>query len=41
MFESIEKYFRAFGGDLVPYYRINKAFLPLEILLKFIKRELF
>ena len=41
MVESIEKYFRAFGGDLVPYYRVNKALLPLEIFLKFVKRELF
>lgn len=38
---QIERYFRGFGGQLTPYYRINKARLPLEILLKFYKRELF
>ncbi len=41
MIPQIEKYFRGFGGKLRPYYRINKAKLPLEILLKFFKRELF
>ena len=38
---QIEKYLRGFGGQLTPYYRVNKARLPLEIILKFIKRELF
>jgi hypothetical protein len=41
MIPRFEKYLRDFGGDLVPYYGINKAKLPLEILLKFFKRELF
>jgi len=41
MIPQIEKYFRGFGGQLTPYYRINKARLPIEILLKFFKRELF
>lgn len=41
MVPQIERYFRGFGGRLTPYYRINKAKLPLEILLKFFKRELF
>lgn len=41
MIKSVEKYFRGFGGELVPYYTINKAFLPFEILLKFLKRETF
>jgi len=41
MITQIEKYFRGFGGKLTPYYRINKAKLPIEILLKFFKRELF
>lgn len=41
MVPRIEQFFRGFGGELVPYYRVNKAKLPLEILLKFIKRELF
>ncbi|HDD44889.1 MAG TPA: GNAT family N-acetyltransferase [Candidatus Desulfofervidus auxilii] len=38
---SIERFFRDFGGDLVPYFRVNKALLPLEIVLKFLKRDLF
>lgn len=37
----IEKYFRGFGGKLSPYYRVNKAWLPLEMALKFTRRELF
>lgn len=41
MLPEVEKFFRGFGGDLVPYYTINKALLPVEIALKFIKRELF
>jgi lipid II:glycine glycyltransferase (peptidoglycan interpeptide bridge formation enzyme) len=41
MVPQIEKYFRGFGGKLTPYFRVNKAKLPLEILLKFYKRELF
>jgi hypothetical protein len=38
---QIERYFRGFGGILTPYYRINKAKLLFEILLKFFKREIF
>jgi len=41
MIRQIERYFRGFGGKLTLYYRINKAKLPLEILLKFYRRELF
>ncbi len=41
MIKPIEKYFRGFGGDLIPYYAAVKAPLLLEILLKFQKRELF
>ena len=41
MVPQIEKYFRGFGGQLTPYYRVNKAKLHLEVLLKFVKRELF
>jgi len=41
MVPQIERYFRGFGGKLIPYYRINKAKLLLEIILKFFKRELF
>jgi hypothetical protein len=41
MVPNIERYFRGFGAELKPYYRINKAMLPLEIVLKFVKREFF
>ncbi|MCI0611964.1 GNAT family N-acetyltransferase, partial [bacterium] len=41
MIPQIEKFFRGFGGRLTPYYRISKARLPIEIVLKFFKRELF
>ena len=37
----IEEFFRGFGGELTPYYVANKAWLPLEMLLKFFKRRLF
>jgi len=38
---QIEKYFRGFGGKLISYFRISKAKLPLEVILKLFKRELF
>ena len=41
MVQQIERYFRGFGGELTPYFTLNKALLPVEILLKFIKRELY
>jgi hypothetical protein len=41
MVPAIERYFRGFGGSLTPYFTVNKAFLPVEIGLKFIKRQLF
>ena len=41
MLKGVEKFFRGFGGTLTPYYTVQKAWLPLEILLKFKKRELF
>ena len=41
MLKGVEKFFRSFGPQLVPYYTINKAVLPLEMALKFKKRELF
>jgi hypothetical protein len=41
MVPDIERYFRDFGGKLIPYYRISKAFLPIEIAMKFILREVF
>lgn len=41
MLKGVEKFFRSFGPDLIPYFTVNKASLPLELLLKFKKRELF
>jgi len=38
---AIETYFRGFGGKLTPYFTVNKAWLPFEIGLKFIKRKFF
>lgn len=38
---EIERYFRGFGGQLTPYLTVNKAALPLEIVLKFFKRRIF
>jgi len=38
---AIEKYFRGFGARLVPRFRVNKAWLPLELALKPLKRRLF
>ncbi len=41
MLKGVEKFFRSFGPEIVPYYTVNKAKLPLELMLKFKKRELF
>jgi len=41
MIPEIERFFRGFGGDLKPYYRVNKAKWPLEVLLKLFRREHF
>lgn len=41
MVPQIERYFRGFGGALTPYYTVNRASLPIEILLKFVKRDVF
>lgn len=41
MIVAVEKYFRGFGGDITPYYTINKANIILEMGLKFMKRELY
>ena len=38
---AIETYFRGFGGRLVPYLTVNKAWLPLEMALKCWKRNVF
>jgi hypothetical protein len=31
MHEQIEKFYRGFGGELVPYYSIYKANLPTSL----------
>jgi lipid II:glycine glycyltransferase (peptidoglycan interpeptide bridge formation enzyme) len=41
MLPEVERYFRGFGADLVPYFTVNKAWLPLEFMLKLFKREKF
>jgi lipid II:glycine glycyltransferase (peptidoglycan interpeptide bridge formation enzyme) len=41
MMRGVEKFFRGFGPEIIPFYTVNKAKLPLEMLLKFKKRELF
>ena len=38
---GIERYFRDFGCPLFPYLTVNKALLPIELLLKFRNREAF
>ncbi len=41
MLPEVEKYFREFGGDLVPYYTIQKAWLLVEMALKLAVRNRF
>jgi lipid II:glycine glycyltransferase (peptidoglycan interpeptide bridge formation enzyme) len=41
MLKGVEKFFRGFGPELVPYYTVNKANIFVEILLKFYKRNIF
>ncbi len=41
MLPEVEKYFRGFGGDLTPYYSINRAKMPIELALKFVNRSLY
>ncbi len=41
MIKGVEKFFRSFGGELVPYYTVSKANILLELFLKFKKREIF
>lgn len=38
---AIERYFRGFGGRFAPYLTVNKAWLPLEMALKMVKRNVF
>jgi hypothetical protein len=41
MIPSVEKYFRGFGGTLMPYFTLNRAWLLLEMALKFYRRAKF
>ncbi|MBK9283703.1 MAG: GNAT family N-acetyltransferase [Sphingobacteriaceae bacterium] len=41
MLKGVEKFFRGFGPELVPYYTVNKASLFIELILKFKKRSIF
>lgn len=41
MLPGVEKFFRSFGPELIPFYTINKAWKPLEIVLKFKKSHIF
>lgn len=41
MLTEVEKYFREFGGNIVPYYTINKAPFLIECALKLVKRNTF
>jgi hypothetical protein len=41
MVPGIEHYFRSFGGDLTPLYRVVKASLPIEMALKPFRRSIF
>lgn len=41
MLKGVEKFFRGFGPEIFPYYTLNKAWMPLEILLKFKKPHIF
>jgi hypothetical protein len=41
MLPEVEKYFREFGVELVPYYTIQRARLPIEFLLKLKMRNRF
>lgn len=34
MIPEIERYFRGFGGALTPYFTVNRAWFPIEVVLK-------
>jgi hypothetical protein len=38
---SVERYLRGFGGTLTPLFTVQRAWLPLEMGLKLVRRELF
>ncbi|HRS17172.1 MAG TPA: GNAT family N-acetyltransferase [Thermoanaerobaculaceae bacterium] len=37
----IERYFRGFGGKLTPCFGVHRAWLPVEMALKLVRRHLF
>jgi lipid II:glycine glycyltransferase (peptidoglycan interpeptide bridge formation enzyme) len=41
MLPEVERYFREFGGEIKPYYTINRAWLPIEVALKIKMRNRF
>ncbi len=41
MHQDIERYFRGFGGTVISYLTVNKAWFPLECILKYSKRNMF
>lgn len=41
MLKGVERFFRSFGPELKPFYTINKAWKPIEVLLKFKKPHIF
>jgi hypothetical protein len=41
MLKEVEKFFRGFGPELVPYFTVQKAWFPLEVGLKFYRRHQF
>jgi lipid II:glycine glycyltransferase (peptidoglycan interpeptide bridge formation enzyme) len=41
MLPEVEKYFRAFGGEMKTMFTVNKAKLPIELILKLFKRNIF
>lgn len=41
MIPAIERFFRGFGGSLVHYFTVSRAWLPFEMLLKMRKRSQF
>jgi hypothetical protein len=40
MLPDVEKYFREFGGTMIPYFAMTKAPMPIEFILKLFKRTL-
>ncbi len=41
MVPSIESFFRGFGGELTPKFTVHRAILPIELVLKFVKRSIY